>query len=226
MVRILIIEDEASISRFIELELKHEGYSVEIRANGKDGLDLGISEDFDLIILDLMLPGMNGLEVLRRLRLQKSTPVIILTARDQVMDKVIGLDVGADDYMSKPFAIEELLARIRVILKRKAHDDSKPNGVYKHGSLALDSNNHTVTYGGAPVTLTRKEYDLLLYLLENKNKVVSREKILDAVWGYDYYGDTNVVDVYIRYIRQKIDERFGIQLIHTLRGTGYIIKGE
>lgn len=226
MVRILIIEDEASISRFIELELKHEGYSVEIRANGKDGLELGIAEDFDLIILDLMLPGMNGLEVLRRLRLQKSTPVIILTARDQVMDKVIGLDVGADDYMSKPFAIEELLARIRVILKRKAHDDSKPNGIYKHGSLCLDSNNHTVTYGSAQVPLTRKEYDLLLYLLENKNKVVSREKILDAVWGYDYYGDTNVVDVYIRYIRQKIDERFGFQLIHTLRGTGYIIKGE
>ena len=227
MVNILIVEDEQKISRFVTLELEHEGYKVESCEDGRAGLDLALSKNYDLIILDVMLPSLSGIEILRRLRAVKTTPVLILTARDQVMDKVMGLDFGADDYMTKPFAIEELLARVRALLKRKsgaaaAGDDTERSV----GKLVISTAKHSVTYDGASVELTRKEYDLLLYLVENKNKVLSRDRILDVVWGYDFYGDTNVVDVYIRYLRSKIDDRFGIKLIETLRGTGYIIRSE
>ena len=222
MARILIVEDENKIARFVQLELEHEGYTATVCADGRSGLALAMEHDYDCIILDVMLPELNGLEMLRRLRQSKQTPVIILTARDQVMDKVTGLDFGADDYMTKPFAIEELLARIRTVLKRT---EREPDELERRvGKLVISLGKHTVTYGDASVELTRKEFDLLAYLVEHKNKALTREQILGDVWGYDYYGDTNVVDVYVRYLRTKIDERFGIKLIQTLRGTGYIIK--
>lgn len=223
--RILIIEDEVKIARFLELELKHEGYLVEQEHDGRKGLERAISGNFALIILDVMLPSLNGMEVLRRLRQSTETPVIMLTAKDEVMDKVMGLDLGADDYMTKPFAIEELLARIRTILKRK-----KPLSQESHlitvGKLQIDLDRHAVNFDNQNVDLTKKEYDLLIYLVDNKNIALSRDKILAAVWGYDYYGDTNVVDVYVRYLRSKIDEKFDTKLIHTVRGVGYILKDE
>lgn len=222
--KILIIEDESKIARFLTLELEHENYEVRAEADGRAGLDEALANDYDCIVLDVMLPSLSGIEILRRLRQVKQTPVLILTARDQVMDKVMGLDFGADDYMTKPFAIEELLARIRTLLKRvpEQHEEEMERHV---GKLSILMAKHAVSYDGNAVELTRKEYDLLLYLVENKNTVLTREQILDAVWGYDFYGDTNVVDVYIRYLRSKIDDKFGVKLIVTLRGTGYIIKG-
>lgn len=218
---ILIVEDEAKIARFVQLELEHEGYSVKHISDGRAALESALTHDYELIILDLMLPGMSGIELLRRLRQSKDTPVIILTARDQIMDKVAGLDIGANDYMTKPFAIEELLARIRVHLKKR--DVFKADRL-TYGKLVVDRNSRSVTYDDVPVELTKKEYDLLVYLLENKNIVVSREQALDAVWGFDFYGNTNVVDVYVRYLRSKIDDVFDVKLVRTVRGAGYIIK--
>lgn len=223
--KILIIEDEVKIARFIELELKYEGYVVEQQHDGRSGLERAMSGDFDLIILDVMLPSLNGMEVLRRLRQSSETPVIMLTAKDEVTDKVMGLDIGADDYMTKPFAIEELLARIRTALKRKKASSSNLNLITVDG-LKIDLDKHSVSFNNERIDLTKKEYDLLKYLLENKNLVLTRDKILEVVWGYDYYGDTNVVDVYIRYLRVKLDDRFNIKLIHTVRGVGYILKHE
>lgn len=221
---ILIIEDENKIARFVSLELEHEGYKTVCIADGREGLNMALNKDFDLIILDVMLPSLNGIEVLRRLRQSKNTPVIILTARDQVMDKVSGLDLGASDYMTKPFAIEELLARIRVNLKKSSTAASKQ--FHTHGKLNIDIDARKVTYDNNIIDLTKKEFDLLVYLLENKNVVISREKALDSVWGFEFYGNTNVVDVYIRYLRTKIDNVFNIDLIQTVRGAGYIIREE
>ena len=218
---ILIVEDEPQISRFLELELKHENYDTTVCADGRAALDAALARDFDLIVLDVMLPGLNGIEVLRRMRQEKQTPVIILTARDQVVDKVTGLDIGADDYMTKPFAIEELLARIRKHIKRAALGDA---GVIVCGKLSLNSDARVASYDGHAADLTKKEFDLLEYLLKNRNIVVGREKLLDAVWGFDFYGSTNVVDVYVRYLRSKIDDVYGITLIETVRGAGYVIR--
>ncbi|MEN6389201.1 MAG: response regulator transcription factor [Syntrophomonas sp.] len=223
--KILIIEDEVKIARFLELELIHEGYQVEQAHDGRLGLEMAESSGFDLIILDVMLPSLNGMEVLRRLRQSEETPVIILTARDAVTDKVMGLDIGADDYMTKPFAIEELLARIRVLLKRRK-GRLQVEDVIVSGTLTIDQGRHLVSYAGDAVELTKKEYDLLQYLVENENLVLSREKILERVWGYSYFGDTNVVDVYIRYLRSKIDDPYKTKLIHTVRGVGYVFKHE
>lgn len=220
MTKILIIEDEEAIARLISLELDHEGYESTWVADGREGLDKAIEGNFDLILLDLMLPSLNGIEVLRRLRQAKDTPVIILTARDQIMDKVAGLDIGASDYMTKPFAIEELLARIRANLKKSMPRQS----VFSVGKLSIDTDSHIVSYDGREIFLTKKEFDLLVYLLVNRNSVLTREQILDEVWGFDFYGNTNVVDVYIRYLRSKIDEACGIKLIETVRGTGYVIR--
>lgn len=219
MNKILIVEDEAKIARFVSLELEHEGYKTTVSGDGRQGLDLALKEDFDLIILDLMLPSLSGMEFLRRYRVMKETPVIILTARDQIMDKVSGLDVGANDYMTKPFAIEELLARIRVHIKKKVEQS-----VYTWHKLVVDANTYVVKYDGIPIDVTKKEFDLLVFLLKNKGVLASRGQILDAVWGFDFYGDTNVVDVYIRYLRIKIDETFNVKMIQTVRGAGYIIK--
>lgn len=223
--KILLIEDEVNISRFVELELKYEGYIVDKAFDGRAGLDKALKENFDLIILDVMLPSLNGMEVLRRLRQSSETPVIMLTAKDQITDKVMGLDIGADDYMTKPFAIEELLARIRVALKRNVNS-SKKLTLLQVGDLKLDLEKYTVSYKDEGIELTKREFDLLKYLIENKDIVLTRDKILDQVWGYDYIGDTNVVDVYIRYLRTKIDERFNAKFIHTIRGVGYLLKYE
>jgi DNA-binding response OmpR family regulator len=229
--RILIIEDEEKIARFIELELIHEGYEVEKCADGRTGLEMAEGGNFSLVLLDIMLPGLNGLEVLRRLRKSSDVPVIMLTARDAVMDKVAGLDQGADDYITKPFAIEELLARIRLVLRRRANSGREdrpaaPEDTLSCGELTLSQSRHEVKYADSEIDLTGREFDLLNTLLINKNIVMSREHLLDSVWGYDYMGETNVVDVYIRYLRSKIDEPFGISLIQTVRGVGYVIRDE
>lgn len=219
---ILIVEDESKIARFVSLELQHEGYETTCIADGREALEAALNGAFDLIILDVMLPGLNGIEILRRLRQTKDTPVIILTARDAVVDKVSGLDLGANDYMTKPFAIEELLARIRVALKKRT---AERRDRYTHGKLTVDIGSVTAAYDGQRIELTKREFDLLVYLLDNLNVVVTREQALDAVWGYDFYGNTNVVDVYVRYLRSKIDDAFHIDLIETVRGSGYVIRG-
>jgi len=222
--KLLIIEDEKRISRFLELELKHEGYEIKAAFDGRTGLDMALNEEPDLIILDLMLPVMSGIEVCRRIRQTKNpVPIIMLTAKDDVSDKVMGLDMGADDYMTKPFAIEELLARIRVSIKRKVSISEQQTKTLAYDDLKLDDQKRQVTYKNDIVELTKKEYELLKYLLENKNIALDREKILEKVWGYDYYGDTNVIDVYVRYLRSKIDQKYGLDMIKTVRGVGYII---
>ncbi|MBP5159288.1 MAG: response regulator transcription factor [Lachnospiraceae bacterium] len=226
MSKILIVEDEPRIARFVELELKHEGYEVDIANDGRTGLEKALLPDTDLVLLDIMLPGLSGIEVCRRVRQESSVPIIMLTAKDDVTDKVAGLDMGADDYMTKPFAIEELLARIRVALGRHSGGAREDDKDLTYGSLKVDTAAHSVSYDGEELTLTRKEYELLEYLLRNRNIALSREQLLNNVWDYDYLGETNVVDVYVRYLRQKIDDRFGIHMIHTVRGVGYIIKDD
>ncbi|MBO5994832.1 MAG: response regulator transcription factor [Firmicutes bacterium] len=238
--KILIVEDEEKLARFIELELTHEGYVVNKAGDGRTALEMALNEDYDLILLDIMLPGLNGLEVLRRLHNEKQTPVILLTARDSVMDKVSGLDAGAVDYITKPFAIEELLARIRVALKfrhvansadEEASNKADPSikqepGVITWGLLVLDDKRRTVTYDGHDISLTNREFQMLKLLLENRDIVLSRDTLLDRVCGYDYIGETNVVDVYIRHLRYKIDDVFGVKMIQTVRGAGYVIRRE
>lgn len=226
---ILVVEDDEGLARFIELELIHDGYTVTKADNGRDGLSIAISGEFDLILLDIMLPGLNGLEVMRRLQQEKPTPVILLTARDAVMDKVAGLDAGAVDYVTKPFAIEELLARIRVALKihgkqREAQVVETQDGELSWGPLALSEQKHRVCYGGEEISLTNREFLMLQTLLSNKDIVLSRDTLLERVCGYNYVGETNVVDVYIRYLRSKIDEVYGVKMIETVRGVGYVIK--
>jgi len=219
---ILIVEDEIKIARFLELELQYEGYSVLLAHDGRTGLEMALNRGVDLVLLDIMLPGLNGMEVCRRIRQHSDMPIIMLTAKDETMDKVMGLDLGADDYVSKPFAIEELLARMRTALKRKVVNSQK----LRVGDLSMDLDKYVVTYKEEPIDLTKREYDLLKFLLKNKNIVLTREKIMEMVWGFDYLGDTNVVDVYISYLRSKIDDRYHTKILHTVRGVGYHIKGE
>lgn len=228
LAKILIVEDERKIARFVELELKHEGYEVAIAGDGQNGFDMAMAEDIDLVILDVMLPVFSGIEVCRRIREAGSDiPVIMLTAKDDVMDKVTGLDNGADDYMTKPFAIEELLARIRVALnRRKDKKRAEDKSILTVGKLRLDCKKYEVYYGEEYIALTKKEFQLIQYLLIHKNEAISREELLNNVWKYDYLGDTNVIDVYIRYIRQKIDTKYNVKIINTVRGVGYIIKDE
>ena len=231
---ILVGEDEEKLARFIELELIHEGYTVSKAFDGRTALEMAEKDKYSLILLDIMLPELNGLEVLRRLSKTNPTPVILLTARDAVMDKVAGLDAGAVDYITKPFAIEELLARIRVALKlhgvgdaeAKAVEQQKAEGVLTWNELVLDEPKHRVTYAGREINLTNREFIMLKVLLENRDIVLSRETLLEKVCGYDYMGETNVVDVYVRFLRTKIDEEFGVKMIQTVRGVGYVIKAE
>ena len=220
---ILIVEDEEKLARFVELELMHEGYEVDKALDGRMGLTMAEDNGYALLLLDVMLPGMSGLELLRRLRRTKDTPVIMVTARDQVMDKVTGLDMGADDYITKPFEIEELLARIRVCLRKRAPAKEAVK-VLSSGSLVLDPARHELRFGDTPITLTQREFALLQVLMENRSIVLSREVLLEKVWGYEYAGETNVVDVYIRYLRSKIDDAFGVKHIHTVRGVGYVFR--
>lgn len=227
MAKILVVEDEPKIARFVELELKYEGYEVELAVDGRTGLDKALHAGVDLVLLDIMLPELSGIEVCRRIRMESELPIIMLTAKDDVTDKVAGLDIGADDYMTKPFAIEELLARIRVALNRHSKKSTQRKlEVLEFGKLRLNLSSRSAYYGEEELSLTKKEFELLEYLLKNKNIALNREQLLNNVWDYEYFGDTNVVDVYIRYLRQKIDDKYGIHLISTVRGVGYIIKDE
>lgn len=221
--KILLVEDEGKLARFVELELQYEGYDVVIANDGREGLRLATEEAFDMILLDLMLPGLSGIEICRRVRKASQIPIIMLTAKDEVIDKVAGLDSGADDYLTKPFAIEELLARMRVAFKHCEGRVAKKT-LLQVQDMEIDTDRRMVTVEGKAVELTKKEYELLLYLVQNKNIVLTREQILNEVWGYSYIGETNVVDVYIRYLRAKIDETFGRKYIHTIRGVGYYVK--
>lgn len=223
MEKILIVEDDEKIARVIQLELEFEDYEVDIAYTGKEALEKYETGDFSLILLDVMIPELSGLEVLRRVRQKnQEIKIIMLTARDAVMDKVSGLDSGANDYMTKPFEVEELLARIRVHLKSASAGEVKTESI-KHRHLEIKPLAREVYSNGEPVYLTQKEYDVLLYLINNKNQALSRDQIIDAVWGYDYFGDTNTVDVYVRYIRKKLDTDEP-SLISSVRGIGYIIK--
>ena len=235
MAKILIVEDEKKIARFLELELKHEGYEVITAFDGRSGLETALEANPDLLILDLMLPELSGIEVCRRLRHTSDVPIIMLTAKDDVSDKVMGLDMGADDYVTKPFAIEELLARIRVALKLHPLSQSsgaapsqaspeKANGQLTWGPLILDIPRHRVTMNGHEISLTNREFLMLQTLLENTDIVLSRDTLLEKVCGYDYVGETNVIDVYIRYLRSKIDNVFSVNMIRTVRGVGYVIN--
>ena len=226
MIKILIVEDEEKIAIFIELELIHEGYKVIKADNGRTGLEIAERGEADLIILDVMLPEINGLEVLRRIRKVSEVPIIMLTARDAVMDKVSGLDAGADDYITKPFAIEELLARIRTALKKRVFTVKKDEDVIRCGLLTLDKMRHKVMYGDTEIELTNREFTLLQILMENKNIVLTRDVLIEKVCGYNYVGETNVIDVYVRYLRTKIDDVFKVKIISTVRGVGYVIKDE
>ena len=225
MTKILLVEDEEKLARFVELELKHEGYAVDKAFDGRVGLEMAEGGQYDLLLLDIMLPGLNGLEVLRRLRKSSAVPVIMLTARDAVMDKVTGLDMGADDYVTKPFSIEELLARIRASL-RKQSAQKQESGLLECGSLTVDVSRHKVTRDGRDIELTGREFSLLQYFMENKTIVLTRDQLLEKVWGYEYLGETNVVDVYVRYLRGKIDDGFDQKLLQTVRGVGYVLRDE
>ena len=224
--KILVVDDIATNVLLLKTILGKAGYRIVTATGGREALEKVESESPDLILLDIMLPQLNGLEVLRRLRKSSSMPVIMLTARDAVMDKVSGLDMGADDYITKPFAIEELLARIRVILRKGSGKREEEGNVLSACGVLMNVASHTVTCEGKEIALTNKEFSLLQTLLENKNIVLSRDTLLTRVWSYDYIGETNVVDVYVRYLRQKIDDAFGIRLIQTVRGVGYVIKDE
>ncbi|KEF37693.1 response regulator with CheY-like receiver domain and winged-helix DNA-binding domain [Schinkia azotoformans MEV2011] len=221
--KILIIEDEKNMSRFIELELKHEGYSCQTAYDGRTGLELALNHDFDVILLDLMLPSLNGIEVCRRIRAVKMTPIIMLTARDNVLDRVSGLDSGADDYIAKPFAIEELLARIRAVGRRAVREARTPT-ILKFKGIEIDTDARAVKRGDQTIELTKREYDLLLILFQNINRVLTRDVLLEKVWGYESFAETNVVDVYIRYLRNKIDNKNEESIIQTVRGAGYMIR--
>ena len=225
-IRVFIVEDERRIARFLQIELEHEGFLTATEANGRRAFERIAQEEYDIVLLDVMLPDMDGMEICRRVREVSDVPIIMLTARDEIEDKVNGLDIGADDYMTKPFAVQELLARIRAALrKRSSRQEAAPEGeklVVRN--LALYPSRYEVQVNGENVELTKKEYSLLEYLMRNKRMVLTRDQILQEVWGYDYVGDTNVVDVYIRYLRAKIDDKFHEKYIHTVRGVGYVIK--
>lgn len=254
MARILIVEDEEKIARFVTLELEHEGYQVEHAADGRTAVNLALERDYDLILLDVLLPQLNGMEVLRRVRKHKDVPVIMVTARDAVMDKVAGLDAGADDYLTKPFAIEELFARIRVALKRSeavraasgiggagtgagagiatmppATDTAQTAATPSHAALtvdsvALDPDRREVTVGGSPIALTAREFDVLALLMAHAGTVLTRERIAHEALGYEYVGDTNNVDVHIAHLRAKIEDAGGARIIQTVRGVGYVCR--
>lgn len=254
MARILIIEDEEKIARFVTLELEHEGYQVEHAADGRTAVDLALERDYDLILLDVLLPQLNGMEVLRRVRKHRDVPVIMVTARDAVMDKVAGLDAGADDYLTKPFAIEELFARIRVALKRSeavraasgvggagtgagvdaaaippVSDSTQASAspspaALTVGSVALDPDRREVTVDGSPIVLTAREFDVLALLMAHAETVLTRERIAHEALGYEYVGDTNNVDVHIAHLRAKIEDGGGARIVQTVRGVGYVCR--
>lgn len=221
MKNILIVEDEANISDFVKGELEYEGYNVCIKEDGREGLEEALKNEYDLIILDVMLPSMNGFEICRRLKREKQSPIIMLSAKDSVMDKVNGLQIGADDYIAKPFAIEELLARIEVVFRRQ---DNLNNYIIKFKDITINKSSRVVKINGNEINLTNKEYELLMILIDNKGKVVTREELLEKIWGYGYEPETNVTDVYIRYLRAKLNNENKEEYIQTVRSVGYIMR--
>ncbi len=224
MSTILIVEDEAEIAGYLRRGLTFEGYTVEIASDGRQALDIAREQPPDLVVLDLMLPGIDGLEVARRLRAASDVPIIMLTARDAIPDRVAGLEAGADDYLIKPFAFEELLARIRVQLRRRQREDATT--VLRYGPLTMDLAAHEVTVGNRRVDLTAKEYDLLELFMRHPQQVLTRDVIYDRVWGYNFGGESNIIEVYVRYLRQKLEAHGEPRLIHTVRGVGYILREE
>ena len=217
MNRILIVEDESSISDFVKGELEYEGYEVCIKEDGRDGLAEALNNEYDLVILDIMLPSMNGFEICRRIKRVKATPVIMLSAKSSVIDKVNGLKLGADDYISKPFAIEELLARIEVVFRRESNPK---DSIFKFKDITIDTKSRIVKRNNEEINLTNKEYELLIILIENKDEVVTRDELLERIWGYDT--ETNVTDVYIRHLRSKLNNENKEEYIQTVRSIGYI----
>ncbi|WP_428830902.1 response regulator transcription factor [Dehalobacterium formicoaceticum] len=220
---ILIVEDDKGITRVLELEFKHEGYTYDIAYDGKEGLEKFQNGQYGLILLDLMLPEVSGMEVCRKVRKMSSIPIIMLTARRDITDKVIGLDLGADDYVTKPFEMEELLARIRAGLRRGKAETGELK-LLGLADLSINVLTREVIKQGNHIDLTKTEYDLLEYLLQNKGLVLTRDQIIEHVWGYDFVGDSNILDVYVRYLRNKIDYPYKTKLIHTVRGVGYTLK--
>ena len=223
-IRIFIVEDERRIARFLQIELEHEGFSTEIEEDGARAFERLMQESYDLILLDVMLPGMDGITICKRVREVSDVPIIMLTAKDAVEDRVEGLDIGADDYITKPFAVPELIARLKNALRRRDISTEDASDRLTVKNLIMFLSRYEVQVDGETVALTKREYDLLEYLLRNKRTVLTRDQILQEVWGFDYTGETNVVDVYIRYLRAKLDDRFNKKYIYTVRGVGYVVR--
>lgn len=220
--RILVVEDEKKVGAFIKKGLEEELFNVDAASNGKEGLDLALTNEYDLIISDIMMPDMNGIQMIKELRSQHiNTPILLLTIKDSTKDIVEGLNTGADDYLTKPFAFEELVARVRALLRRK---DAQPGNTLSINDLTLDLISHKVTRNNNEIILTPREFGILEYLIRNKNKIVSRTKLIEHVYDFHFDSGTNVIDVYINKLRAKIDHEYETKLIHTVRGVGYIIK--
>ena len=226
--RILVIEDEKNLNDIIVKRLILEKYGVDTCFNGNDALEYIFSTEYDVIVSDIMLPGIDGFEILKRIREKGiKTPVLLLTALDGIEDRVKGLDYGADDYLVKPFAFDELMARIRVLLRRNStNGNSNASNIFSIANLTVNCNSHDVFRDDVPIKLPTREFTILEYMIRNKERVLSREQIEQHIWNYDYEGGTNVIDVYIRYLRKKIDKDFEPKLIHTVRGIGYVLKVE
>ena len=219
--KILVVDDEPKITDFIRRGLTYEGFSVEVAHDGVRALELATEGEPDLIVLDIMLPGMDGLQVCRRLRQESDVPIIMLTARDAISDRVAGLDMGADDYLVKPFALEELLARVRALLRRRGNP---PDARFELSDLVMDTRTHQVWRGGRLVELTTKEFDLLELFLRHPGQVLSREMIYEDIWGYDFGGESNIIEVYVRYLRTKLEQEGAPRLLQTIRGVGYVLR--
>lgn len=226
MYTILICDDDKDIVSALDIYLTSEGYRTLKAYNGREAIRAVEQNKVHLILMDVMMPELDGIRATAKLREGSNVPIILLTAKSEDADKILGLNIGADDYITKPFAIEELLARIRAALRKRGSGERPEEPLLSAGPLTMDVERHTVAVSGTPVELTRREFDLLHHLLENKGRVLSREALLDSVWGFDFVGETNSVDVYIRFLRSKIDEAFDIKLIHTVRGVGYVIREE
>lgn len=222
--RILVIEDEARIAQFLKRGLIYEGFRVDVAYDGQSGLDMARDQPPDLVILDWMLPGLDGLEVCKRLRAASDLPILMLTAKEEVQDRVTGLDAGADDYLVKPFSFDELMARIRALFRR-AMPSSRPE-VLRFADLTLDTGTHRAQRSDRFIDLTAKEYELLEMFMRNPRRVLTRELIFDRVWGYDFGGESNIIEVYVRYLRQKTEAESEPRLIHTVRGVGYVLREE
>lgn len=222
--RILIIEDEARIAQFVERGLIYEGFRVNVARDGQTGLTVARDNPPDLVILDWMLPGLDGLEVCKRLRAASDVPILMLTAKDDIKDRVVGLDAGADDYLVKPFAIDELMARVRALFRRST-PASRPE-ILRFADLSLDTGTHRAYRNDRAIDLTAKEYELLELFMRNPRQVLTRDVIFDRVWGYDFGGESNIIEVYVRYLRQKTEQEEETRLIHTVRGVGYVLREE